>query len=263
MPEEAIIVNTAGICPANSGPGGFAAVIELPDGRREKITGGDPKTTGNRMDLSAVIESFRRINEADEAADQTVTVRTASEYVCNAFLNGWLENWNHNGWKNRKGYDVRNSDLWKELQQEIGDLPVDWEVVEDGESTDRHDECVQQAKAQAESAKNKKEYWSVVAAPSESRQKRAKPEPKPKPEKKPEPPAAAAASSAARSNIVEQALEDGRKAKNAMKEAWDLCEEEGNEAAQSAVQAAIEHLDRQLPNLEQAAKAVSALAAQP
>lgn len=241
--SDAIKITVRGACAANQGPGGFAAAILYANGEKHTITGGDPKTTGNRMELSAVIEAFRRLNAMAGAETAEVTVRTASEYVCNAFNRGWLETWNGNGWKNRTGATVKNSDLWKELQQVIGEnrSPV-WELIKDDQADEDYQECGRQAEAHAREAESHEGYW---AAANEAGAAETKPEP-------PETPASDNPSS----NAVEQALAHNRQAAESLKEAWRSCQEDDSEAALSAIQEAIEYLERQAPNLERATEAL-------
>ena len=241
--SQAIKITVCGACTANQGPGGFAAAILYENGEKSTVAGGESKTTGNRMELAAVIEAFRHLNAIAGTETAQVTVRTASEYVCNAFNRGWLETWNGNGWKNSRGSTVKNSDLWKELQQVIGEdrSPV-WELIKDDEADEDYQECFRQAEARAREAESHKGYWAAAydAAAAET-----KPEPSETP-----------ASDAPSSNAVEQSLAQNRQAAESLKEAWQSCQEEDSEAALCAIQEAIEYLERQAPNLERATEAL-------
>ena len=100
---------TDGACSGNPGPGGWAAILRY--GEREKeISGGEEMTTNNRMELKAVIEAVRMLKEPCD-----ITITSDSSYVCNAFLQGWLENWIKKGWRKSDNSPVLNPELWQEL----------------------------------------------------------------------------------------------------------------------------------------------------
>jgi ribonuclease HI len=104
-----IKIYTDGACRKNPGPGGFAAVIVMPDGRREELGGHDPRTTNNRMELAAAIAALRRV-----PAPKPVTVHSDSEYVVKG-MTTWLAGWKKRGWRTRGGDEVLNRDLWETL----------------------------------------------------------------------------------------------------------------------------------------------------
>lgn len=102
-------VYTDGACRGNPGRGGWGAILVY--GAKEKeLCGGEPETTNNRMELSAVIAALSALKEPCE-----VTVTTDSQYVVNAIEKGWLEGWRKNGWRKSDRGQVLNVDLWKEL----------------------------------------------------------------------------------------------------------------------------------------------------
>ena len=107
-------VYTDGSCLRNpDGPGGYAAVIiSTQDGEIREITGGEPSTTNNRMELRAGIEALRAL-----PPHSTVSFCTDSQYMKNGFTNYWLRNWKRNGWKTAKGEPVKNQDLWRALDE--------------------------------------------------------------------------------------------------------------------------------------------------
>ena len=78
------------------------------------MSGFEPETTNNRMELRAVIEAVRALKAAC-----SIKIHTDSAYVCNAFHQGWLNNWKANGWKTSSKRDVENQDLWRELQDAL------------------------------------------------------------------------------------------------------------------------------------------------
>ncbi len=107
-------VYTDGSCLRNpDGPGGYAAVIiSTQDGEIREISGGEPSTTNNRMELRAGIEALRALPNG-----ATVDFYTDSQYMKNAFTKYWLRNWKRNGWKTATGEPVKNQDLWRTLDE--------------------------------------------------------------------------------------------------------------------------------------------------
>ena len=104
-----VIIYTDGACSHNPGPGGWAAVL-LYKGKEKRISGYEPETTNNRMELSAVFEALKALKEPCR-----VIVHTDSAYIHNAFERGWIEKWQVNGWKNASKQPVENQDLWKSI----------------------------------------------------------------------------------------------------------------------------------------------------
>jgi ribonuclease HI len=102
-------IYTDGACSGNPGPGGWGAVLVYGDVKKG-ISGFEPATTNNRMELLAVIESLRLLREPCK-----VTVYSDSAYVVNCFKHKWYESWIAKGWKNSQGKRVENRELWEEL----------------------------------------------------------------------------------------------------------------------------------------------------
>ena len=100
---------TDGACSGNPGPGGWAALL-LYGSREREISGGEPATTNNRMELRAVIEGLVALREPCR-----VHVHTDSSYIANAFKDGWIDNWKSRGWLTAGKKPVKNRDLWEML----------------------------------------------------------------------------------------------------------------------------------------------------
>ena len=83
---------TDGACSGNPGPGGWGAILRY-NGVEKELSGGDPLTTNNRMEMLAVIEALKALKEPCE-----VTVTSDSQYVCNGINKGWAVNWQKNNW---------------------------------------------------------------------------------------------------------------------------------------------------------------------
>ena len=100
---------TDGACSGNPGAGGYGAIL-IYNGFEKEISGGEPSTTNNRMEIYAVIAGLKCLKEKC-----SVTVYSDSAYTVNAFNEGWLASWMKNGWKKSDGEAVQSSELWQEL----------------------------------------------------------------------------------------------------------------------------------------------------
>ena len=100
---------TDGACSGNPGAGGWAAILRY--GTHEKeLCGGEKQTTNNRMELTAVIEGLKALNERCE-----VLITTDSQYVVNGIEKGWAAGWKRNGWRKVDKKPALNADLWDTL----------------------------------------------------------------------------------------------------------------------------------------------------
>jgi ribonuclease HI len=128
MPDDApreFTIYTDGACDPNPGTGGWAAIlIDQKTKVAEEISGGVRDSTNNRMELQAVIESLTRLPPGS-----VVTVVTDSEYVRNAFTQGWLKNWQKRGWKTADRKPVKNQDLWQQLVTLTAAHQIHWQWV--------------------------------------------------------------------------------------------------------------------------------------
>jgi ribonuclease HI len=122
--RPAVTLITDGACSGNPGPGGWGAILRA--GTHEKeLSGGDPATTNNRMELIAVIEGLRALKKSCR-----VVVRTDSQYVQRG-MTEWIGRWKANGWRKKPGSAdlVANADLWAALDAEAARHAVRWEWV--------------------------------------------------------------------------------------------------------------------------------------
>ncbi len=136
-------IYTDGACQNNQAaggqPGGWACVFV--DG--PEYSGFDPKTTNNRMEMTAAIEALRHTE-----VGSSVTILSDSAYVINAFLQNWFLGWERRGWKNAKGQPVENQDLWRELRSLAQERRVRWVKVK-GHAGDRYNEIADRLAVQA------------------------------------------------------------------------------------------------------------------
>jgi len=109
MNEKTIInIWTDGACSGNPGPGGWGVLIKY-DSSTKEISGSEKNTTNNRMEMIAVIEALKYIDTKSK-----INLYTDSKYVKEGITN-WIISWKKNNWKNSKKNDVKNKDLWVEL----------------------------------------------------------------------------------------------------------------------------------------------------
>ena len=104
-----IDIYTDGACRGNPGPGGWGAVLVFM-GHEKELSGGEPHTTNNRMELTAVISALSALKEPCE-----VTLTSDSRYVVDAVEKGWAKSWRARGWKKADKTDALNPDLWERL----------------------------------------------------------------------------------------------------------------------------------------------------
>ena len=132
---ETVTIYTDGACEPNPGPGGWAALLRY--GGHEKIlTGSDPDTTNNRMELTAALQAFEALKRPCQ-----VLFYTDSEYLRKG-ITEWMPGWRARRWR-RKGGALANVDLWQALDQAIQPHQIDWRWVRghagdpDNEKVDR------------------------------------------------------------------------------------------------------------------------------
>lgn len=104
-----VTLYTDGACSGNPGVGGWGAVL-IYNGHEKQISGAEDATTNNRMEIYAVIMGLESLKEPCE-----VTVYSDSAYTVNAFENGWVYEWEKNGWRKADKKPVLNVDLWQRL----------------------------------------------------------------------------------------------------------------------------------------------------
>lgn len=129
-------IATDGACKGNPGPGGWGVVLR--SGATEKLlSGGEPLTTNNRMEMTAAIRALEALKRPAR-----VTLSTDSRYVMDG-LTKWIAGWQRNGWKTADKKPVKNADLWQELLAAAKPHRIDWVWVKghaghpDNERADR------------------------------------------------------------------------------------------------------------------------------
>lgn len=113
---------TDGACKGNPGPGGWGAWMRTGEHERE-LFGGEPLTTNNKMELTAVIEGLRALTRPC-----AVTIHVDSTYVMNG-VQRWMPGWKRKGWRTADKKPVKNLDLWQALDAELARHEVRWAWV--------------------------------------------------------------------------------------------------------------------------------------
>ncbi len=117
-----IEIATDGACKGNPGPGGWGAVLR--QGTREReMSGSDPATTNNRMELLGAIMALRALKKPCK-----VLLSTDSKYVMDG-ITKWIFGWQRNGWKTADKKPVKNADLWMDLVEAARPHQIEWKWV--------------------------------------------------------------------------------------------------------------------------------------
>ena len=157
-------IHTDGACANNPGPGGFGAIVII-DGTEYTITGGDPKTTNNRMELSAVIEAVDLVNQLQDPGPWNIIVHSDSKYVVDAFNRSWIRKWQGNGWRNASKQPVANQELWQRLLQATTKHRMTFRWVKGHSGDPMNERCDELATAEAAFASNADGYWVTAGNP--------------------------------------------------------------------------------------------------
>lgn len=144
---------TDGACSGNPGPGGWGVLMQAKQGdkvvKERELSGGDPQTTNNRMELMAAISALETLGRPTE-----VTIVTDSSYVKDG-LTKWIHGWKRNGWKTAAKKPVKNEDLWKRLDAAQQRHQVSWEWVKGHAGHPENERADELARAGMEPFKSK------------------------------------------------------------------------------------------------------------
>jgi ribonuclease HI len=122
MGENRVEIFTDGACSGNPGPGGWGAVLRY-KGVEKELSGGDPQTTNNRMELMAAIAALEALTKPS-----TVELTTDSTYLRDG-ITRWIHDWKARGWKTAAKKPVKNQDLWQRLEASLTHHQVTWHWV--------------------------------------------------------------------------------------------------------------------------------------
>ena len=130
-----LVIHTDGACRGNPGPGGWGALLTWRGTERRELSGAEPATTNNRMELTGAIRGLAALTRPTVA-----TVLTDSQYVIKG-ITEWLPAWKARGWRTADRKPVKNQDLWEELDRLAGQHQLTWQWVK-GHSGDPGNERV-------------------------------------------------------------------------------------------------------------------------
>lgn len=118
----AVVIYSDGACSGNPGPGGWGAVM-MSGAHVKEISGGEPGTTNNRMELMAAIQALEALKKPCK-----VELHTDSQYVMKG-ISEWIHGWKRRGWKTADNKPVKNDDLWRRLDAARARHDVSWNWV--------------------------------------------------------------------------------------------------------------------------------------
>ena len=136
---DEVIIYTDGACSGNPGPGGWGAIL-MYKGTVKEISGGMKDTTNNQMELTAPIEALKLLKRPCK-----VKIDSDSAYLINAFKEGWIYNWQKNGWKTANKQDVKNKELWEAIYSFTKIHEIEWIKVKGHSDNEYNNRCDEMA----------------------------------------------------------------------------------------------------------------------
>ena len=120
--KKLVYIYSDGACSGNPGPGGYGVILRC-DGREKELSGGEPDTTNNRMELSGVIAGLEALKFPCK-----VILQTDSRYVVDGIEKGWAKSWQRNNWIKSDKKPALNRDLWERLLEllEVHEVSFVW-----------------------------------------------------------------------------------------------------------------------------------------
>jgi ribonuclease HI len=152
-----IVIHTDGGCHGNPGPGGWAATLAYGQHVRE-ISGGEPATTNNRMEMQAAIKALEALKEPCE-----VEVFTDSSYLKDG-ITSWLVGWKKKGWRTKSKQPVKNEDLWRALDAAVSRHKVEWKWLKGHAGHAGNERCDQLANEEIAKLKQTRSADQLKAA---------------------------------------------------------------------------------------------------
>ncbi|MCC6796155.1 MAG: ribonuclease HI [Candidatus Hydrogenedentes bacterium] len=131
--QQTVEVYTDGGCQPNPGTGGWAAIL-IYGGKEKELSGAEPNTTNNRMELTAAVRALEALTRPCH-----VVLHTDSEYLKNG-VSTWIHGWKKNGWKRKEGA-LKNVDLWQRLDELTSKHKIEWRWVRGHAGHDLNERC--------------------------------------------------------------------------------------------------------------------------
>lgn len=147
MGDDAVEMFSDGACIGNPGPGGWAVILRW-RGTEKALSGREPATTNNRMELTAAIEGLAALKRST-----AVRFYTDSLYVRDG-ITRWIKGWKRNGWRTADKKPVKNVDLWTRLDELIAQHRIEWHWVRGHSGHPENERADSLARAAAEAARD-------------------------------------------------------------------------------------------------------------
>ena len=141
--RKQVEIYTDGSCLNNPGPGGWGAVLCW-NGVEKELSGGDPDTTNNRMELTAAIMALRALKQPCD-----VIMTSDSKYLCDGMSKGWAASWKRKGWRKADNSPALNPELWDELLELCTTHSVKFVWVKGHAGHPYNERCDEMAQARA------------------------------------------------------------------------------------------------------------------
>ncbi|WP_339780236.1 ribonuclease HI [uncultured Thalassospira sp.] len=132
--KDTVTIFTDGACSGNPGPGGWGAIMRF-RGVEKELSGGDPATTNNRMEMMAAISALEAIKRPC-----TVDIYTDSSYVRDG-ITKWVFGWQKRGWKTADKKPVKNVELWQRLLEAARPHKIEWHWVKGHAGHPENERC--------------------------------------------------------------------------------------------------------------------------
>jgi anthranilate synthase component 1 len=132
--DDSVIIYCDGACSGNPGPGGWGAIVKSTSGVQE-LSGGESKTTNNRMEMQALLGALEHVPDAQE-----IRIVTDSEYLSKG-ITQWMKGWKRNGWKTKSKQPVKNRELWEAIDAALEDKKFSLEWVKGHAGHPENERC--------------------------------------------------------------------------------------------------------------------------
>ncbi len=142
-PMKTVTIYTDGACSGNPGPGGWGAILSY-NGQEKELSGGEPETTNNRMELTGVIQALSALKEPC-----TVELYSDSKYVIDALQKGWVWGWKKKGWIKSDKKPALNVDLWEQLLPLVQKHELHYHWVKGHAANEKNNRCDELAVAES------------------------------------------------------------------------------------------------------------------
>ena len=160
MPD--LFAYTDGACSGNPGPGGWGVLMIARENaevvKTRELSGGEPLTTNNRMELMAAISALEALSRGT-----AITIVTDSSYVKNG-VTEWIHGWKRNGWKTQAKQPVKNEDLWRQLDTAVSSHKIKWHWVKGHAGDAGNERCDELATAAITAVKQRHSKEQLAAS---------------------------------------------------------------------------------------------------